>query len=78
MATSRWTPSKGREIDDITDKLNELLNKLSAPTVAEGGTKSYQDIVVVKKADGTHAIQFRTKDGIVESDSTAATGFKLL
>lgn len=67
--------TKGSELQDIERLLNELYDKLDSPQVVEGGTKSYQTISVVKKEDGTHAIQFRTKEGIIES---ASSTFKML
>lgn len=67
--------TKGNELQDIEKLLNELYDKLASPPVVDGGTKNYQDISIVKKDDGTHVVQFRTKEGIVES---ASSTFKLL
>jgi hypothetical protein len=75
---SKWKPSVGREIQDITDKINELITAVNMPSTTEGGTKESQNISFVKKADGKYAVQFRTKDGIIESDNSETTGFKIL
>jgi len=78
MAGTVWRPSKGREVEDIVTKLNELMNAVNTPTVGQGGVRPYQDIATIKNADGTHSVQIRTKDGLIQSDPTSATGWKLI
>ena len=73
--SSKIRLTKGNEWAEIERHLNDLFDKLASPQSVEGATKSYQDIAIVKKDDGTHAIQFRTKEGIIES---ASSTFKLL
>jgi hypothetical protein len=67
--------TKGNEFAELEKHLNDLYDKLLSPQSVEGATKSYQDIAVVKKDDGTHVIQFRTKEGVIES---APSTFKRL
>jgi len=78
MAGTVWRPSKGREVEDIVTKLNELINAVNAPTVGQGNVKPYQNIASIKNADGTHTLQIRTKDGLMQSDPTSTTGWKLI
>lgn len=79
MATNRWTPSKGREIEDIVSKINEIENKLISNSNQGGDLKSYQLLGTVKKDNNTVALQFKNADGsIIESDNTSATGFKVI
>lgn len=78
MGVTTFRPSKGREIQDLTTKLNELIDAVNSFPTAQGGTKNYQNIGIVKNPDGTHALQIRTSDGVIQSDNTSATGFKKL
>jgi len=79
MATNRWTPSKGREIEDLTNKINELMDLVANKGNQTGNLKSYQILGTVKKDNGDIAVQFKDEKGnIIESDNTSATGFKII
>jgi len=71
-----WQPAKGRETADMVKKIRELIDAVNSKSTVEGNVKKYQDIISVKKEDGTYSIQVRTKDGLIESDPTSPTGFK--
>ena len=73
MARSKWTPPKGREVESLTDKLNELIDAVNRQS--KGKAEKQQNITAVPTKDG-YALQIRTKDGIVQSDPTYVTGFK--
>lgn len=73
MAKSKWTPARGREIDGLVDKINELIDAVNRQS--RGKADKSQNITAVPTNDG-YALQIRTKDGIIQSDPTYATGFK--
>lgn len=73
MARSRWTPAKGRETEDIVNKLNELIDAVNRQS--KGKADKQQNITAVPTNNG-YALQIRTKDGIIQSDPTYTTGFK--
>ena len=73
MGKSRWTPPKGREMEGLTDKLNELIDAVNKQS--KGKADKQQNITAVPTDNG-YALQIRTKDGIIQSDPTYATGFK--
>ena len=75
---STWRPSKGREIEDLIKKIRELEDAVNSKSIVEGAEKKSQDIIAVKKEDGSYSVKFRTKDGLIESDSSTTTGFKKL
>lgn len=73
MARSKWKPASGREIESLTDKLNELIDAVNRQS--RGKADKQQNITAVPTDDG-FALQIRTKDGIIQSDPTYVTGFK--
>lgn len=75
MAKSKWTPAKGREIDGLIIKMNELIDAVNRQS--KGKADKTQNITAVPTDDG-YALQIRTKDGIIQSDPTYVTGFKKL
>lgn len=80
MAISKLrAPDKNieRALQDIYKKINELVDSVNQESVTEGDGTNKEKIRLVKKADSSYSIEFRFKDGWVESDSTSTTGFKL-
>ena len=73
MPKSRWSPARGREVESLTDKLNELIDAVNKQS--RGKADKQQNITAVPTDDG-FALQIRTKDGIIQSDPTYVTGFK--
>ena len=73
MAKSRWNPPKGREIEGLVDKLNDLIDAVNKRS--KGKAEKQQNITAVPTDDG-YALQIRTKEGIIQSDPTYVTGFK--
>lgn len=75
---SKFVPSKGREIQDITNKINELITAINSLQNTQGGTNQDKTFYLDKKDNGQFALRVKMKDGTIESDNTSATGFKIV
>lgn len=76
---SKYKLTPGKEFADIERILNELSDKLTSKDNQTGSLKTYQTLGIVKKTDGSFALQVRNADGtVLETSNTTATGLKVI
>lgn len=66
-----------RALNDIATKLNEIIDAVNQDPSYAREPSSKEKIRVITNDDGSVKVEFKAKDGWVESDNTQATGFKI-
>lgn len=78
MISKLRSPDKNieRSIQNLYDKINEIITAVNQESRPESKGIDQEKMRIVEKASGAFGVEFRTRKGWVESDSTEATGFK--
>lgn len=79
MISKIASPDKNTEraLQELYKKLNEIIDAVNADSTREGSQATTETMRRVKNNDDTYTMEFKVKEGWVESDGTEATGFKL-
>ena len=65
-----------KALDELAEMINKLHDAVNQSSSKERTPSEHEKIRVIEKTDGSVAVQFKSKNGWVESDSSTSTGFK--